>query len=103
MASSKRVHTGPFDLVLCTDVLFSENAIGLLVDTICSVCENHTVVLTSNEHRWEGAAQFYLLLEERGFSFDRVPTDFHVYRAQRQVRADWTCRPLDESVKERSN
>lgn len=56
----------PFDLVLCADVLFSDEAITLLVDTLCSVCSPETLVLTSNEHRWQGADGFYSLLRSRG-------------------------------------
>lgn len=87
----------PFDLVLCSDVLFSSEGTGLLVDTLCSVCSEHTLLLASNEHRWTGAGAFYDLLRARGFRVDRVDNqsldavfrgpDFHVIRARREKGA----------------
>jgi len=97
----------PFDLVLFSDLLFSSEGTTSLVDTLCSVCSENTLVLASNEHRWVGASDFYDLLRTRGFQVDHVDNqsldavfrgpDFYVIQARRVSQADGASKSLLET------
>lgn len=84
---------GTFDVVLCADVLFSDEAVPPLVRSIADLTRPGSCVLSCCEHRWPGATKFYELLAAAGFSVDRVPASdqppafrhpsLHLFRATR--------------------
>ena len=78
-------------LVLCSDVLFNDEAVAPLVESIAALSSPGTVVLSCCEHRWEGALKFYPALEKAGFEVAEVPQEdqhslyhhssIHLYRS----------------------
>lgn len=82
------------EVILCSDVLFSDAAIPPLIATINAISTTGTTVITCCEHRWEGAKMFYRLLEEEGFTVSAIPLDaqhsvyrhfsIHMHRATKQ-------------------
>eukprot|EP00038_Savillea_parva_P008698 m.178631 g.178631 ORF g.178631 m.178631 type:complete len:322 (-) comp14582_c0_seq1:45-1010(-) len=83
-----------FDVVLCSDVLFSIEAIEPLVQSIAHVAAQHGTVLSCCEHRFPGAVLFYDRLRAHGFQVEAIPLSeqhalyhhesIHLYRATRQ-------------------
>eukprot|EP01065_Artemidia_motanka_P032472 TRINITY_DN39486_c0_g1_i1.p2 TRINITY_DN39486_c0_g1~~TRINITY_DN39486_c0_g1_i1.p2 ORF type:complete len:266 (+),score=101.02 TRINITY_DN39486_c0_g1_i1:90-887(+) len=81
---------GRFDVVLCADVLFVDEAVPPLVDTIRRLLSPDGVLISCCEHRWDGAAAFTALLSEAGLIGRRVDVDemhctyrgsaFHLWR-----------------------
>jgi len=92
----RRLGEFDFDVVLCTDLLFNDEAIPLLVDVIDAAASRRrpAVVLSCCEHRWPGAERFYSLLEGRGFTVSPVESreqhplfqhrSIHLFKATRQ-------------------
>jgi SAM-dependent methyltransferase len=84
-----------FDVVLCSDVLFSDEAIEPLVKSIDAVTAPTGTVFSCCEHRFAGALAFYTALRNRGFTVSRVPLEeqhplyhhesIHLFRAVRRV------------------
>ena len=64
---------GRCGLVLASDVLFSDEMVAPLVDTVSALCAGPgSVVLSCCEHRWAGALAFYEKMAEAGFEGGEV-------------------------------
>lgn len=66
-----------FDVILCSDVLFNDTAIPLLVYSIQKLSKSGSICFSSCEHRWDGALQFYTLMEAEGFSVEHIQKEDH--------------------------
>jgi len=82
---------GECDVVLCSDILFGEEALDLLVDTVDALTaprkdgedmdggnskeQGTKLVISCCVHRWAGAVRFYEELKKRGFQVAEAPSE----------------------------
>ena len=81
-----------WDVILCSDLLFSLESISMLIGAIRALSKEGTVVYSCMEHRFDGCSEFYSGMRAAGFDVHRIPQNemhpvyrgeaFHLYRHQ---------------------
>lgn len=67
---------GPFDLVLASDVIYSEEQVEPLLTSLKALCGPHTLVLLAGELRNDTVVELFLEQALRDFLVCRAPHPF---------------------------
>ena len=79
-----------WDIILCSDLLYSLESISMLIGAIRALSKKGTVVYSCMEHRFDGCSEFYSGMRAASFDVQKIPQcelhpvyrgeAFHVYR-----------------------